>query len=192
MCESYTSPQSPYWSLRAFVSLLLPEFHPFWSSKEEPLILDRASLEVSGMLISHNKSNTVALVSGPYLTFLRHHAEKYSKFTYSSHYGFNGENNLKEFSSASLDNMIGLSYTGRDFYFRHSSKSWIFKGDLYSEWSPNGADKIEVKLWIIQKEDYHIRIHHVYQWTENINLPSEADLERLKSNAVREKCNVPS
>lgn len=144
------------------------------------------------MLISHNKSNTVALVSGPYLTFLRHHAEKYSKFTYSSHYGFNGENNLKEFSSASLDNMIGLSYTGRDFYFRHSSKSWIFKGDLYSEWSPNGADKIEVKLWIIQKEDYHIRIHHVYQWTENINLPSEADLERLKSNAVREKCNVPS
>lgn len=114
------------------------------------------------MLISYNKGNTVALISGPYLTFLRHHAEKYSKFAYSSRYGFNVENNLKDFSTASLDNMIGFSYTGRDFFFRESSKSWIFKGGLYSEWSPGGVNDINIKTWILQKGNYHIRIHGIY------------------------------
>lgn len=162
MCESYNSPQSPYWSLKAFASLILPDSHPFWSAREEPLVLDSATLRVPGMLISHNKGNTVALVSGPYLTFLRHQAEKYSKFAYSSRYGFNVENNLKDFSTASLDNMIGFSYTGRDFFFRESSKSWIFEDGLYSEWSPSGANDIEIKTWILQKENYHIRVHRVY------------------------------
>lgn len=162
MCENYNSPQSPYWSLKAFSTLLLPESHPFWASKEEPLKLDDVNLKVPGMLISHNKGNTVALVSGPYTQYIRHHAEKYSKFAYSSRYGFNVENNLKSFPTASLDNMIGFTFTNRDFFYRESSKSWIFKDGLYSEWSPAGAEEIEVKTWILQKRNYHIRVHRVF------------------------------
>lgn len=161
MCENYNSPQSPYWCLKAFVSLILPESHPFWTSKEEPLLLEDVNLKVPGMLISHNKGNTVSLTSGPYLAFIRHHAEKYSKFAYSSRYGFNVENNLKSFGSASLDNMIGFSFNDRDFFFRESSKSWIFRDGLYSEWSPAGAENIEVKTWILQMGHYHIRVHHI-------------------------------
>ncbi|CAG86636.2 DEHA2D00968p [Debaryomyces hansenii CBS767] len=161
MCENYNSPQSPYWSLKAFASLILPESHPFWTSKEEPLLLEDVNLKVPGMLISHNKGNTVSLTSGPYSGFIRHHAEKYSKFAYSSRYGFNVENNLKNFSSASLDNMIGFSYNDRDFFFRESNKSWIFRDGLYSEWSPAGAEDIEVKTWILQRGNYHIRVHRV-------------------------------
>lgn len=170
MCENYNSPQSPYWSLKAFASLILSESHPFWKSKEEPLKLNDINLKVPGMLISHNKDNTVALVSGPYTKFIRHHAEKYSKFAYSSRYGYCVENNLKLFETASLDNMIGFSYNNRDFFYRESSKSWIFKDGLYSEWSPAGADEIEVKTWIIQKGKYHIRIHHVHN-----NSPKDVD-----------------
>lgn len=161
MCENYNSPQSPYWCLKAFASLILPESHPFWTSKEEPLLLEDVNLKVPGMLISHNKGNTVSLTSGPYLAFIRHHAEKYSKFAYSSRYGFNVENNLKAFGSASLDNMIGFSFNDRDFFFRESNKSWIFRDGLYSEWSPAGAENIEVKTWILQRGNYHIRVHHV-------------------------------
>lgn len=162
MCENYNSPQSPYWSLKAFASLILPESHPFWTSKEEELVLEDINLKVPGMLISHNKGNTVSLTSGPYLGFIRHHAEKYSKFAYSSRYGFNVENNLKSFHSASLDNMIGFSFNDRDFYFRESSKSWIFKDGLYSEWLPAGTEDIEVNTWILQRGNYHIRVHHVH------------------------------
>ena len=162
MCENYNSPQSPYWSLKAFASLLLPESHPFWSSKEEPLVLEDANLKVPGMLFSHNKGNTVALVSGPFKLPMRHVAEKYSKFAYSTRYGFNVECNLKDFSNASLDNMIGFSFNNKDFYFRNPSKSWIFKDGLYSEWTPDGADDLEVKTWILQKGKYHIRYHHIY------------------------------
>lgn len=169
MCENYNSPQSPYWCLKAFASLLLPESHPFWASKEEPLVLDNAALKVPGMLISHNKGNTVALVSGPYLEHIRHIADKYSKFAYSTRYGFNVENNLKGFATASLDNMIGFSTNNRDFYYRESSKSWVFQDGLYSEWTPAGAKDIEVKTWILQKGNYHIRVHHVFnKSSENV------------------------
>lgn len=76
--------------------------------------------------------------------------------------GLMWKNNLKSFSTASLDNMIGFSYTGMDFFFRESSKSWIFKDGLYSEWSPSGASDIKVKTWILQRENYHIRVHYIH------------------------------
>ena len=34
MCESYNSAGSPYWALKAFLPLALPEDHPFWTAEE--------------------------------------------------------------------------------------------------------------------------------------------------------------
>ena len=140
--------------------LMLPESHPLWATQEEPLRLEDASFRVPGMFISHAKGNTIALSSGPYHDFARHWAEKYCKFAYSTRYGFSVENNLKEFELATLDNMIGFSFTGKDFYFRGKNKSWIFKDGLYSEWSP--VKDIEVKTWILQRGKYHIRVHNIF------------------------------
>jgi len=160
MCEAYNSPQSPYWAFKAYIALMVPESHPFWSAKEEPLVLEDSALKVPGMLVSHSKGNTVALMSGPYKTFnLRYQAEKYNKFAYSTRYGFCVENNPRGFKFGTLDNMIGFSFSGNDFYVRQTNKAWIFDGGLYSEWSP--VTGIYVKTWIIQKGNSHIRIHHI-------------------------------
>ena len=35
--EDYNSPQSPYWALKSFLALGLPETHAFWTSEEKPL-----------------------------------------------------------------------------------------------------------------------------------------------------------
>lgn len=160
MCEAYNSPQSPYWSFKAYIALMVPENHPFWTAKEEPLVLEDATSKVPGMLVSHTKGNTVALISGPYKTFnLRYQAEKYNKFAYSTRYGFCIENNPRGFKLATLDNMIGFSFSGNDFFVRQTNKSWINDNVLYSEWSP--VKGINVKTWLIQKGKYHIRVHHV-------------------------------
>lgn len=160
MCEAYNSPESPYWAFKAYVPLMLLEDHPFWTAKEEPLVLEDAALKVPGMLVSHTKGNTVALISGPYKTFnLRYQAEKYNKFAYSTRYGFCIENNPRGFKLATLDNMIGFSFSGNDFFVRQTNKSWIYDNVLYSEWSP--VMGINVKTWLIQKGKYHIRVHHV-------------------------------
>lgn len=34
MCEDYNSPGSPYWALKVFLILALPEDHPFWQAEE--------------------------------------------------------------------------------------------------------------------------------------------------------------
>lgn len=117
------------------------------------------------MLLSHTKLNTVALISGPYKTFnLRNQAEKYNKFAYSTRYGFCVENNARGFDFGTLDNMIGFSFSGNDFYVRQYNKSWIFDGGLYSEWTP--VTGINVKTWILQKGNYHIRVHHIENKTD--------------------------
>jgi hypothetical protein len=186
ICEAYNSPQSPYWSLKAMSPLMLPESHPFWTVKEEPLRLDSSSFRVPGMLISHASGNTVALSSGPYHDFARHWAEKYCKFAYSTRYGFSVENNLKEFELATLDNMIGFSFTGKDFFFRGKNKSWIFEDGLYSEWSP--VKDIEVRTWILQRGKYHIRVHNICNNTED-------DMESIEGGfaiSVMYKKNIQS
>ncbi|ABN65552.2 hypothetical conserved protein of unknown function [Scheffersomyces stipitis CBS 6054] len=165
MSESYNSPQSPYWAFKAYIALMLPANHPFWTAKEEPLTLEDTQLKIPGMLLSHTKLNTVALISGPYKTFnLRNQAEKYNKFAYSTRYGFCVENNARGFDFGTLDNMIGFSFSGNDFYVRQYNKSWIFDGGLYSEWTP--VTGINVKTWILQKGNYHIRVHHIENKTD--------------------------
>ncbi len=39
MSESYNSPGSPYWSLKAFILLALPGNHPFWQAEPLPFPL---------------------------------------------------------------------------------------------------------------------------------------------------------
>lgn len=157
MSERYNSPQSPYWAFKAFAPLMLPESHPFWSAEIEALSLEDATLNVVGMHISHNNENTIALVSGPWND--EYQCEKYSKFAYSTRYGFGVRTTSGDFTSACIDNMIGFSFNKRDFFVRVDHKSWIFEGGLYSEWSPNS--EIEVKSWILQKGSYHLRIHEI-------------------------------
>jgi hypothetical protein len=36
MLENYNSPGSPYWACKAFLTLAVPESHPFWASEELP------------------------------------------------------------------------------------------------------------------------------------------------------------
>lgn len=66
---------------------------------------------------------------------------------------------------ATLDNMIGFSFTKHDFYVRQNNKSWIFEDGLFSEWSP--VTGIHVKTWILQRGDSHIRVHDIENKTEH-------------------------
>lgn len=93
---------------------MLPESHPFWSAEIEALSLEDATLNVVGMHISHNNDNTIALVSGPWND--EYQCEKYSKFAYSTRYGFGVRTTSGDFTSACIDNMIGFSFNKRDFF----------------------------------------------------------------------------
>jgi hypothetical protein len=162
VCENYNSPQSPYWAMKAFLPLALPDSHPFWTAEELPATYESANLPIPGMVISHYPKNTVALMSGPQQSHgvVRFEAEKYGKFAYSTRYGFSMDVNPYGFETATFDSMIGFSDDGRHFRTRESTQARIHEDKLYSVWTP--WEDVTVETWLIPSGKWHIRVHHVH------------------------------
>ena len=85
MREQYNSPGSPYWAMKAFLCLALPEDHAFWRAEEMPLEPTERSLPSPGMRIGRDRTQTVAL-SGAHGTgqAFDQGSAKYGRLAYSS------------------------------------------------------------------------------------------------------------
>ncbi|KAH7384536.1 hypothetical protein BKA66DRAFT_80195 [Pyrenochaeta sp. MPI-SDFR-AT-0127] len=92
MSEDYNSPQSTYWAMKSFLSLGLPETHPFWTTEEKPLpkSITTISTNKPPMHILCNEPNHHFLLSmGQFCPWpLKATEAKYGKFAYSSQFGF--------------------------------------------------------------------------------------------------------
>lgn len=162
MAENYNSAGSPYWALKAFLPLALPEDHPFWTAEETPAVVDQAPVPLRhpGMVMMHTKSNVVALSSGQQNYQMRWGAEKYAKFVYSSRYGFSIENDERAYNLGAFDGMIGFSDDGRHYRVRESNETARIAGDkLHAVWRP-WAD-VMVETWLLPANPWHIRVHRI-------------------------------
>ncbi len=159
--EGYNGPGSPYWALKAFLPLALGDDHPFWQAQEAtrdapPVV----SLPEAAMVIQTHDGNKVALTSGQELGYMRHGAEKYSKFAYSTRYGFSIEVDERQFPEVSSDNMLTLSEDGVHFRMRESCETAKMAGDLlFSRW--RAFDDVVIESWILPAGDWHIRLHAI-------------------------------
>ena len=160
--EGYNSAGSPYWAMKAFLPLALPDDHPFWAADEEDAetFADPVPLAEPGMVAQHLPGHIVALVSGQEQGRWRGLAEKYGKFAYSTRYGFSIEANDRHFADAACDNMLGFSDDGLHFRMRESNEAALIAGDrLYARWRPY-AD-VTVETWLVPAGPWHIRLHQV-------------------------------
>ncbi|MBL4813408.1 MAG: DUF2264 domain-containing protein [Rhodobacteraceae bacterium] len=162
MSEGYNGPGSPYWAMKAFLPLALAADHPFWAAEEtvpapspEPVSLPQAA-----MIIQALPGHKVALTSGQELTYMRHGAEKYAKFAYSTRYGFSVEVDERQFWQATSDNMISFSDDGVHFRMRETNEvAQIADNCLYGRWRPY-ADVL-VETWLVPVGHWHFRLHEV-------------------------------
>lgn len=162
MSESYNSAGSPYWALKAFLPLALPEDHPFWTTEEEAADFDAAPVPLRhpGMVMMHTKGNVVALSSGQQNWQMRHGAEKYSKFVYSSRYGFSVEVDERAYPQGAFDGMLAFSDDGRHYRVRETNESARIAGDtLHAVWKP--WSDVTVETWLLPASPWHIRIHRI-------------------------------
>ncbi|KQZ48002.1 hypothetical protein ASD54_20760 [Rhizobium sp. Root149] len=162
MSESYNSACSPYWALKFFLPLALPASHPFWAATEEeaPACDDVVALEKPGMVAMHQPDNIVVLATGQEHDKMRGSNEKYSKFAYSTRYGFNIEANDRHFDAASFDNMLGLSDDGVHFRMRETLEDALIADHvLYSRWK--AWSDVEVETWLIPRNPWHLRVHRL-------------------------------
>ncbi|MGK6316400.1 DUF2264 domain-containing protein [Neorhizobium sp. DT-125] len=162
MSESYNSAGSPYWAMKFFLPLALPDDHPFWTAKEAPAptFPHPVPLKEPGMVAMHTPGNVVMLSSGQQHDKMRGASEKYSKFVYSTRYAFNIEADDRHFASASFDGMLGLSDDGVHFRMRETlEKALIAEDRLYSRWHP--WNDVVVETWLLPANPWHIRIHRI-------------------------------
>jgi len=162
MSESYNSPDSPYWSLKAFILLALPDDHPFWQAEIAPLPLPNSTvLQKEAQLIIQNDGNKVtALTPGRlHYNIHVHMSEKYCKFAYSSEFGFSVPRSNKIFNQSGADSSLSFEIDGYIFTRRLSLKISVEENLILSLWSP--FQGIEVETTLIPIEGGHIRRHKI-------------------------------
>lgn len=147
--EFYNSPGSPYWSLKVFALLLLPDSHLFWSTEIEPMPKreDQITLYNADMIIHHYKNHTTAYTVGKYHSLnCGHFVEKYGKFTYDSKFGICVSKSNYELWEAAPDGMLAFLINGYVYVRRVSIDCLITDGEVYSKWSPYPGIVVETTI----------------------------------------------
>lgn len=166
MSEGYISPASPYWALKVFAVLDLPDTHPFWTATEEPLppLPNTAQLQ-AGKIIQRGPgtNDVVALNLGDRRgsdVWLRNAPAKYQKFAYGTTAGFSvsvGEG-FPEWGA--FDSALAFTTDGQNFRTRTINLRERFAQDhLWARWSP--LPGVRVETWLLPWDVGHLRLHWV-------------------------------
>ncbi len=164
VAEGYNAPGSPYWGMKAFFALALPEEHPFWQAEEKdydsPIVfLD----EHVRMLLTRDRQNrqVIAYTAGNHAWEHMHEQEKYEKFAYSSHFGFSVIKEPTTLEKGAYDSMLAVRRTGQDLWHsRYGCSSFsLEESEIRFIWCPMEGVQISTKL--IPCGNWHIRRHEI-------------------------------
>lgn len=163
MSESYNAPGSPYWALKAFLMLAMPQDHPFWKVEAAPLpmLKKRNYLRHANMLIQRGGGNVVALVPGRTEADGHSHTiEKYSKFAYSGRDAFSIARSQVTLEENAPDSMLAFRVHGYIFVKNTIEPEYEIDDEkLVYSWSPFCG--IHVKTTIEATENGHVRTHRI-------------------------------
>ncbi|KAF8653454.1 hypothetical protein AX16_003929 [Volvariella volvacea WC 439] len=171
MTENYNSPGSPYWCCKSFITLALPESHPFWTAQEEryPASLQGTVKFLKNPLhiMTSVGGHFYLLSSGQQCSYpVKQSAAKYGKLAYSSAFGYSvpvGNGTLEELGG---DNTLALSDDNGETWKcrRETKEARIEDGKwLRSMWYP--WKDVEVETWLVPPHGssplWHLRVHRI-------------------------------
>jgi hypothetical protein len=164
MAEQYNAPGSPYWALKFFLPLALPETHPFWQADAapQPALPPVKPLPHAGMIVCHEpgSAHVFALAGGQHAMWARHGAAKYAKFAYSTAFGFSVPAGGAGLEQAAADSMLALSDDGVHYRVREVPlDARIEPRGLYARWEPWPG--VEVETWLVPDPPWHLRLHRL-------------------------------
>ncbi len=162
MAEQYNAPGSPYWAMKTFLPLALPDSHPFWQAEELPLpdMPAEQSQPHAFHIICRHDDHVFALASGQTEPWIRHAAEKYAKFAYSNQFGFSVPAGRRGLTQLAADSMLAISDDGEQYRVRERCISAdTDNGALHSIWQPQPG--VTVETWLLPALPWHIRVHRV-------------------------------
>lgn len=165
MAEDYNAPGSPYWACKLFLVLAFPQDDAFWQAEEAPLpdIPATHCIAYASQILTRDAQgqHVVMLTSGQIeLNNFVNTEAKYTKFAYSSQFGFTLDRGRYGLNHAGCDSMLMFSeddgyYRGR----RDCAETHITESMIYSRWLP--WHDVTVCTWLIPCGDWHLRVHHI-------------------------------
>ena len=162
MAERYNAPGSPYWGMKSFLLLALPDDHPFWTAEAAPMpALERLKpMPYANMLVQRRAGRVTAYAAG--VNEGHGHGqfpEKYAKFAYDTRFGFCASRSREVLNQAAPDSMLAFVMDDNVFV-RKVSKTWkIEAGAVTAQWSPFPG--IEVTTTITPTATGHRRHHEI-------------------------------
>lgn len=162
MSEQYNAPGSPYWCMKVFALLSLPEQHPFWKTEEVPMPeLSSTRLISNGSMLTQRIHGQVnAYVTGRKMPHQHvHMEEKYSKFLYSSRFAFSVPRSSWTLEEAAPDNMLAVVCKGVVYTKGITKNEVVNENCICMEWSPCEGVDITTKILLIPGG--HRRTHTV-------------------------------
>lgn len=162
--EGYNGPGSPYWALKSFLLLAVSDDHPYWQAKTTELTIEKETLPlpIARNFFQYNKdhSHLQAFPAGQFINNQSHAHAKYSKFVYSSKFGFSVPKSNYWYYEGAFDNTLALSK--EDHYFRTKGldQSYEILDDrIIHYWDP--FEDVAIKSTIVPLENCHVRIHEI-------------------------------
>lgn len=170
MAEGYNAAGSPMWCLMAFACLALPETNRFWRVSCQPLSVRPgidSALGETALVARDAEGETTLFPSGrvPGHPFAQSDA-KYSKFAYSSRFGFSAARSLRSVEEAAPDSMLAFVINGRVFVRDGVSRADVRmdaggRAVLVSCWSPWPGIEVETEIEPLADGASHIRRHRI-------------------------------
>lgn len=162
--EGYNAPGSPYWGMKAFFALALPEDHPFWQAVEQPYTPPRVFLdERVRMLLTRDAGNrqAVAFTAGNHNDWAMHADEKYEKFCYSTQFAFSVVKEAGTLQKGAYDSMLALKRAGKDLWHARSGcDRFSFSPEgLSFDWRPMEGVSVNTAIRIAGM--WHVRRHRI-------------------------------
>ena len=160
--EGYNAPGSPYWAMKSFFVLALPEDHPFWQAAEKPYTPPRVFLdEQVRLLLTRDAENrqVVAYTAGNHAWEHMHEDEKYEKFAYSTHFAFSVTKESTTLNKGAFDSMLAVKRAGKDLWHARSGcDSFRLSEDRITfSWSP--VEGVHIDTVIAPLGMWHVRKH---------------------------------
>jgi hypothetical protein len=164
MAEGYNGAGSPYWAFKSFLLLAVDKNHPYWQAEEKKFskILPVKVSQEGRAIFAQTANNRHALMYpfGQSVFTQNHSAAKYSKFVYSTKFGFSVPKSPYHYYESALDSVLSVSEDNS--YFRPKSVDLDFQAtkDWVSyQWAP--YQDVLIKSTIVPCGDYHVRIHQI-------------------------------
>ncbi|MDD3334802.1 MAG: DUF2264 domain-containing protein [Eubacteriales bacterium] len=194
MAEGYNAPGSPYWSMKAFACLALPQEHPFWQSEEKAAVTPEKSLQPHARLLltrSADGSHVMAYEAGNHAHEHAHDEAKYEKFVYSSVFGFSVCKAQKLLKDGAFDNMLALSEDGDTYHPRYGCLHYeLTEKSVVSTWKPFAG--VTVTSEIIPMGEWHVRVHHIHSDRELFAAEGGYAIARFGAGEALQKADAKS